>query len=64
VTFADLGLEGVTRDRLKAIGDICGGAGSLCENHPFKVTSEDVVNAMLEADELGRSRKQAAGRIE
>jgi glycerol dehydrogenase len=64
VTFADLGLEGVTRDRLKAIGDICGGAGSLCENHPFKVTSEDVVNAMLEADELGRSRKQAAGRME
>ncbi len=61
VTFADIGLEGVGRDRLKVIGDICGGEGSLCANHPFEVTSEDVVNAMIAADELGRERKKAAG---
>ena len=36
VTFADLGLEGVSRERLKIIGDICGGPGSLCANHPFR----------------------------
>lgn len=60
VTFADIGLEGVERERLKVIGDICGGEGSLCANHPFEVTSEDVVNAMIAADELGRERKKAA----
>ena len=54
VTFADLNLEGVGRDRLKMIGDICAGKGSLCENHPFRVTSDDVVDAMIAADALGQ----------
>ncbi len=58
VTFADIHLEGVTRERLKAIGDICAGPGSLCHNHPFKVTSDSVVDAMLAADALGRERKK------
>lgn len=61
VTFAELGLEGIQKDRLQTIGDICGSEGSLCENHPFKVTSKDVVNAMIEADRLGRERQKAAG---
>jgi glycerol dehydrogenase len=59
VTFADIGLAGVGRDRLKVIGDICGGEGSLCANHPFEVTSDDVVDAMIAADALGTERKQA-----
>ncbi len=63
VTFADIGLEGVGRDRLKTIGDICGGEGSLCANHPFEVTSDDVVNAMIAADALGRKRKQVVGSV-
>jgi glycerol dehydrogenase len=57
VTFEDLGLAGVSRGRLKTIGDICAGKGSLCENHPFAVTSDDVVDAMVAADALGRERK-------
>ena len=61
VTFADLGLAGVGRDRLKAIGDICAGEGSLCHFHPFKVTGEMVVDAMIAADALGRERKALAG---
>lgn len=61
VTFKELGLEGVTRERLQTIGDICAGPGSLCENHPFKVTSDSVVDAMLAADALGRARRAAAG---
>jgi glycerol dehydrogenase len=61
VTFADLRLAGVTRERLRAIGDICGGEGSLCRNHPFEVTSEGVVDAMIAADALGRERKRLAG---
>jgi glycerol dehydrogenase len=61
VTFADIGLPGVSRDRLKIIGDICGGPNSLCANHPFDVTSDDVVSAMIAADALGRERKKLAG---
>jgi len=61
VTFADIGLDGVGRDRLQAIGDICGSEGSLCENHPFTVTSDDIVNAMIAADALGQERKNLAG---
>jgi glycerol dehydrogenase len=60
VTFADVNLEGVSRQRLKSIGDICAGEGSLCKNHPFKVTSEDIVDAMIAADALGRQRKACA----
>jgi len=58
VTFAELGLAGVKRDRLKQIGDICAGAGSLCHAHPFKISSDGVVNAMIAADALGRERKE------
>jgi len=61
VTFADLGLAGVDRDRLKTIGDICGGEGSLCCNHPFPVTSDDIVSAMISADALGCERKAIMG---
>jgi len=61
VTFDDLGLKGVGRDRLKKIGDICGGEGSLCANHPFKVTSDSIVDAMIAADALGRERKKKLG---
>ena len=61
VTFADLGLEGVSRDRLESIGKICAGEGSLCHFHPFKVTPESVVDAMIAADALGTERKQLAG---
>jgi glycerol dehydrogenase len=61
VTFADLGLEGIERDRLQPIGDICGGEGSLCANHPFEVTSDDVIEAMIAADALGTERKKLAG---
>jgi len=57
ITFADLNLEGITRERLKAIGDVCAGEGSLCRNHPFPVTAEAVVDAMIAADALGRERK-------
>ncbi len=58
VTFADLGLPGVARERLARIGEICAGPGSLCENHPFTVTADDIVNAMIAADALGEARKR------
>ena len=58
VTFGELGLSGITRDRLQKIGDVCAGPGSLCHAHPFKVTSEFVVDAMIAADALGQERKR------
>ena len=61
VTFADLGLEGVGRDRLKTIGDICAGEGSLCQNHPFEVTCDSIVDAMIAADALGAESKAIMG---
>lgn len=61
VTFADIGLEGVSPGRLKVIGDACASEGSLCESHCFKITSEAVVDAMIAADALGAERKRVAG---
>jgi glycerol dehydrogenase len=61
VTFADLNLEGISRERLKLIGDACAGKGSLCESHCFEVTSDSVIDAMIAADALGRHRKALAG---
>ena len=57
VTFEDLNLSGITRERLKMIGDICASEGSLCESHCFPVTADSVVDAMIAADALGRERK-------
>ena len=62
VTFAEVSLEGIGRERLRQIGDVCAGPGSLCHNHPFKVTSDDVVDAMIAADALGRQRKALMGK--
>lgn len=57
VTFEELGLKNITRERLQPIGDFCAGEGSLSESHPFKVTSDSVVDACIAADALGRERK-------
>ncbi|HUS91635.1 MAG TPA: glycerol dehydrogenase [Phycisphaerae bacterium] len=61
VTFADLGLKGVTRERLQTIGDICASEGSLCRHHPFEVTADSIIDAMIAADALGTERKRLAG---
>jgi glycerol dehydrogenase len=61
ITFADLNLEGVTRERLMTIGEVCAGEGSLCHNHCFEVTAESAVDAMIAADALGQERKSFAG---
>jgi glycerol dehydrogenase len=61
VCFADLNLTDVSREQLEAIAEACAGEGSLCHNHPFKVTAADVVDAMIDADALGRRRKESLG---
>lgn len=61
VTFADLNLEDVTPERLQPIGEVCAGEGSLCANHPFEVTTQSIIDAMIAADALGRRRKERLG---
>lgn len=61
VTFADLNIADVTRDKLRPIAEICAGAGSLCANHPFEVTVDSVIDAMIAADALGQERKHPLG---
>jgi glycerol dehydrogenase len=60
VTFADINLEGINRQRLRTIGDQATAEGSICHNHPFQVTSESIVDAMIAADALGKERKKIA----
>jgi glycerol dehydrogenase len=57
VTFADLNLEGATRERIRVIAEACAGEGSLCGNHCFEVTVDSAIDAMFAADALGRARK-------
>ncbi len=57
VTFAGLNLAGISRERLYELGSVCAGEGSLCHNHAFPVTADDVVDAMIAADALGRARQ-------
>jgi glycerol dehydrogenase len=61
VTFADLNLEGITRDRLRVVGQACASEGSLCHNHCFQVTEDSAIDAMIAADGLGQARKEALG---
>jgi glycerol dehydrogenase len=61
VTFSDLNLHDVPRERLMTIGQACAGEGSLCANHCFEVTAESAVDAMIAADALGQERKAIAG---
>ena len=58
VTFEELNLAGITRDKLLEIGQACAGPGSLCHNHPFEITAEGIVDAMISADALGRQRRE------
>ncbi len=61
VTFADLNLEGVSRERMRVVAEVCASEGSLCHNHPFDITADGALDAMFAADELGRRRKAIAG---
>jgi len=58
VTFADINLPSVSRERLMKVGEICAAPGSIAHSHPFKITPDAVVDAMIAADALGTVRKQ------
>ena len=53
-TLAAVGLDAEDRDTLVRIADAAAQPGSLIHNEPFKVTAEQVLDAMLAADEVGK----------
>lgn len=61
VTFEDQNLADIGRERLEITAGACAAEGSLTRNFPFAVTKEDVIDALLAADALGRARKAARG---
>ncbi|MDR1512167.1 MAG: iron-containing alcohol dehydrogenase, partial [Propionibacteriaceae bacterium] len=57
VTFADLKIDQVSKERLLAFAADNVGEGSFVHNHPFPVTAADLYDALVSADALGRRIK-------
>jgi glycerol dehydrogenase len=57
-TLADIGLEGVSRDRLLLAAERACSTGETIHNEPCEISPETVLAAMLAADAQGRRRKQ------
>jgi glycerol dehydrogenase len=57
VTFADIGIDKIPEERLRSFARDVAGEGSFVHNHNFKVTGEDLYDAMTAADSLGRRIK-------
>jgi glycerol dehydrogenase len=56
VTFEDMNMQNVSKERLLEFAQQISGAESFVHNHPFAVTPGDIVDAMIAADSLGRRR--------
>ncbi len=61
VGYSDLGPTHVSREDLRLAANHAVAAGETIHNEPFRVTAEMVVDALLVADLLGRTRRQALG---
>ena len=57
VTLAEMNMQDVSRKRLLDFAEAVSGTGSFVHNHPFNVTPEMIVSAMVAADSLGNRRK-------
>ncbi|MDR0782679.1 MAG: glycerol dehydrogenase [Propionibacteriaceae bacterium] len=57
VCFADMGIEGVSADRLLAFATDTAGEGSFTGNHPREITGRDLYDALVSADVLGKRIK-------
>ena len=60
-TFADLGLESVTKEELETVARAATVPGETIHNMPFAVTPEMVVDAMVAADSYSRAYQQESG---
>lgn len=54
VTFAQLGITDTSREHLMPVAEAACAENDTLHNLPFEVTAEDVYNAMLAADRLGK----------
>lgn len=54
ITFAQLGLKEPSREKIMAAATMATAPGETIHNLPWKVTAEDVADAMMAADALGR----------
>jgi glycerol dehydrogenase len=61
VTFEAMKMQEVSKERLLAFAQSVSGEGSFVHNHPFAVTAEDIVGAMIAADSLGQRRMKMRG---
>ncbi|MCL2742451.1 MAG: glycerol dehydrogenase [Planctomycetaceae bacterium] len=57
VTFKELNLEPLDPAIVRKIAENCAAPGSLVHFHPFEVTAQNLYDAMMSADALGRERK-------
>jgi glycerol dehydrogenase len=57
VTFADLGMDKLTKEELMNAARTLTEPGNFIHNHVFPVTAYDLFSAMVKADALGRSLK-------
>lgn len=57
VTFAEIGMEKVSREELMNVAEQLTAEGNFIHNHVFPVKAYDFFSAMISADALGRARK-------
>jgi glycerol dehydrogenase len=62
VCFADLNMDKISAERLKEWARNNTGEGSFVHNHNFKTSAEDLYDAMLAADALGKRIKASLGK--
>jgi len=51
VTLEQIGLKGATREKLMPLARLCDCPGSFAKNHPFDVTADLIVDAMLKTSQ-------------
>jgi glycerol dehydrogenase len=54
VTFAEVGIDQIGEERLRAFAAQVAGEGSFVHNHPFEVTAADAYDALVSADAYGQ----------
>jgi glycerol dehydrogenase len=59
VTLEELGIKEVKEEDIRKVAEASCAEGETIHNMPFKVMPEDVYNAILGADALGRAMKGA-----
>jgi glycerol dehydrogenase len=57
VTLDDPNIKEVTEEKIMAVAKYASGPRQFTRNMPFAASQDDIYNAIIKADELGRARK-------